>query len=513
MKAIVFADRNGEDLHPLNEDRCVALLPIVDKAVIVHTIESLSRAGIREAFIVMSAHAESIEALLGEGSRWGMQLEYVLAQPAEQPESIIARMQSKLGQEFLVLRGDIFRSHIIEPFLHQAATVPDQHCCATINGQSAAVCLVRDGGEKSCGCWAFPQNQEAPVNVAGSINIANAAMSLIDSFSAYHEANFDVLRGAYPGVLIPAKDFGNGVTRARGSRLPASIQTNRHVFAGAFCHVEGEVELLEDVVLSEGVIVDKKASVKSTLVFPYSYIGQSVELTSAIVCPPYLIRVDTGAVTRVTDAFLLCDLKSTPVGSWVAKAMNRFVGIILLLFSAPLWPIALLGTFFKSSGPRIQKRVFIGNVTRGDEYGEEQRQEFQTAELAFDVPIFRHLPKLWAVATGHLRLIGVSPLSPAECKSRTEEWEQIRDRAPSGLLGPSQLFLPGNASAEERLLLEGEYAANRSVWKDLNLLMQGVRAFFSLSTWFSVEQDRKEHALTEFYTHNDLALKSEVKTP
>jgi NDP-sugar pyrophosphorylase family protein len=494
MKAIVFADRNGEELQPLTENTCVGLMPIAGKPVILHAVESLGRAGIRHAFIVISSHAESIEELLGEGTRWGMQLEYVLAPPSEQPESIIARMRHKLGQEFLVLRGDVLRSHIIESFLNKAANVSDAHCCATINGQSAAVCLVRDSGQPSCGRWTYPQTEGARVKVGTPIDMPDSAMSLINSFSAYHQTNFEVLRGSYPGLLIPGKKFGNGVTRARGSRLPASVPTKSQVFAGAFCHVEGDVELLEDAVLSDGVIVDKKASVKSTVVFPYSYIGQSVELTNAIVCPPYLIRVDTGAVTRVTDAFLLCDLKRTPVGSWASNVINRFVGMILLLLSAPLWPIALLGTFFKSSRASIRKRVFIGNMTRRGEFGEEQRQEFQTAELAIDVPVLRHLPKLWAVAGGHLRLIGVSPLSPTEFETRTEEWERIRDRAPSGLLGPSQLFLSGDASTEERLLLEGEYAANRSLWRDLGLLMQGLRALFSPSTWFSVEHVRKELA-------------------
>jgi mannose-1-phosphate guanylyltransferase/phosphomannomutase len=492
MKAIVFADRNGQELQPLTEKTCVALLPIAGKPLILPTIESLGRAGVRHAFLVVSSHAESLEELLGEGTRWGMQFEYVLARPEEQPEGIIARMRHKLGQEFLVLRGDILRSHMLQTFLTQAANQPDDHCCATINGQSAAMCLVRDGGQQACGRWTFPQVDEARVYGGTPINIPDGVVSLVESFSAYHQANLDVLHGLYPGLVLPGRDFGNGVTRARGSRLSASVPTKRQIFAGAFCYVDQDVEQLEDVVLSDGVIVDKQASVKSSVVFPYSYIGQSVELSNAIVCPPYLIRVDTGSVTRVTDAFLLCDLKRTPVGSWVSNVTNRFLGMVLLLVSAPVWPIALFGTLFTSSSHRIRKLVLIGNLTRRGELGEEQRQEFQTAELVINVPIFRHLPKLWAVAVGHLRFIGVSPLSPMECKARTEEWERIRDQAPSGLLGPSQLFLSLDVSAEERFLVEGEYAANRSLLRDLSLVVQGIKAFFYPSTWCSGGQVRKE---------------------
>ncbi|MFO1424556.1 MAG: hypothetical protein U1F70_13075 [Candidatus Competibacteraceae bacterium] len=49
MQALIFADRLGRELEPLTERTCVALLPVVGKRVLEHTLEALVAAGVREA--------------------------------------------------------------------------------------------------------------------------------------------------------------------------------------------------------------------------------------------------------------------------------------------------------------------------------------------------------------------------------------------------------------------------------------------------------------------------------
>ena len=61
MKAIVFADRLGQELTPLTEKTSVALLPVVSKPILEHTIESLVMSDIRDITLVVSAYADAIE--------------------------------------------------------------------------------------------------------------------------------------------------------------------------------------------------------------------------------------------------------------------------------------------------------------------------------------------------------------------------------------------------------------------------------------------------------------------
>ena len=75
MKTFIFADRSDTGLEPLTRNTCAALLPVAGKAVIEYTIEDLARAGIKQAVIVVSAHADRVETQLGKGERGGMHFE------------------------------------------------------------------------------------------------------------------------------------------------------------------------------------------------------------------------------------------------------------------------------------------------------------------------------------------------------------------------------------------------------------------------------------------------------
>ena len=84
---------------------------------------------------------------------------------------------------------------------------------------------------------------------------------------------------------------------------------------------------------------------------------------------------------------------------------------------------------------------------------------------------------------GDLRLVGVSPLTPSESAARREDWQFVRDVAPVGLLGPTQLSVPADAPIEERLLSDAFYARQRNGWRDLGFLWQGLGLLFSAEAW------------------------------
>jgi NDP-sugar pyrophosphorylase family protein len=65
MRALLFANQPGHGLLPLTEDTCVTLLPVLGKPLIVHALEALADAGIDEILVVVSPHAERVEAELG----------------------------------------------------------------------------------------------------------------------------------------------------------------------------------------------------------------------------------------------------------------------------------------------------------------------------------------------------------------------------------------------------------------------------------------------------------------
>lgn len=109
MKAMILAAGRGERMRPLTDHTPKPLLKVGGKPLIVWHLERLALAGFKEVVINHAHLGEQIEAALGDGSQWGLHIQYSPEKVALETAGGIANALSLLGSEpFLVVNGDTF---------------------------------------------------------------------------------------------------------------------------------------------------------------------------------------------------------------------------------------------------------------------------------------------------------------------------------------------------------------------------------------------------------------------
>lgn len=109
MKAMILAAGRGERMRPLTDHLPKPLLPVAGKPLIVHHIERLAAAGIRQLVINHAHLGAMIEARLGDGSEWGVTIRYSAEAKALETGGGIHRALPLLGEApFLVVNGDVW---------------------------------------------------------------------------------------------------------------------------------------------------------------------------------------------------------------------------------------------------------------------------------------------------------------------------------------------------------------------------------------------------------------------
>jgi MurNAc alpha-1-phosphate uridylyltransferase len=109
MKAMILAAGRGERMRPLTDHTPKPLLTIAGKPLIEYVIEKLTRAGISQLVINHAHLGYKIETHLGDGSRFGVDIQYSPEETALETGGGIFNALTLLGEEpFLVVNGDVW---------------------------------------------------------------------------------------------------------------------------------------------------------------------------------------------------------------------------------------------------------------------------------------------------------------------------------------------------------------------------------------------------------------------
>jgi mannose-1-phosphate guanylyltransferase len=205
-EAVIVAGGFGTRLLPLTEHRPKHLLEVAGVPFLEHQISRLAAAGVQHVVVATSYRAELFEPVLGDGSRWGVHVEYVQEEEPLGTAGAIRNVAAALGDDpegaVVILNGDVLSGHDLAAQLQDFATPRDGRPVdvslhlVEVEDARAFGCVPTDGSGR---VTAFTEKSDDPVTNQVNAGCYVFRRRVVDDIPAGQVVSVE--RETFPGLV------------------------------------------------------------------------------------------------------------------------------------------------------------------------------------------------------------------------------------------------------------------------------------------------------------------------
>ncbi|NJD02005.1 MAG: glucose-1-phosphate thymidylyltransferase [Ruminiclostridium sp.] len=302
MKALILSGGTGTRLWPLTYTWAKQLLPIANKPILVHIIEKVVRAGIKDIGIIVGDTHKEIEAEVGNGSRWEVDIKYIhQSSPLGLAHAVKTAQPYIQDNDFLMILGDNLLEmelHTVMDFFYSSSSNacillhkvsnPSEYGIAEIDGTSVKRLVEKPkqymGDLAVIGVYVFdkaifPAIEEIRPSFRGELEITDAIQRLIECGA---RVSYQLTSGWW-------KDTGSPQDMLEANRLVLSGITDTSEYAA--CNIstsaaglpgEHSISLINSVI-NEPIAIAEGVKITDSVIGPYVSVGREVTVEKCVI--------------------------------------------------------------------------------------------------------------------------------------------------------------------------------------------------------------------------------------
>lgn len=310
LKGLILSGGKGTRLRPLTYTRAKQLIPIAGKPNLFYALEDLLEAGIHDIGVILSPETgDEVRAALGDGSRWGVRLTYIVQEAPLGIAHAVKTAQGFLGESpFVLYLGDNLLSggikHLVEEYRQ---TRPEAIVLLTpVEDPRAFGVVVLDGAGKVVRLLEKPKDPPSNLALVGVYLFSPAIHSIINRLKPSARGEYEITE-AIQGLVDEGKKVVAHQVRGwwKDTGKPEDLlDANRLALSGLTRRVEGE--LADSQVVGEVVVEPGARIVRSTVRGP-AYVGAGAHIEDSFIGPYTAIGKDAKVIASEVEYSILMD--------------------------------------------------------------------------------------------------------------------------------------------------------------------------------------------------------------
>jgi glucose-1-phosphate thymidylyltransferase len=340
LKGLILSGGKGTRLRPLTYTSAKQLVPVANKPVLFYGIEAIAEAGIRDVGIVVGDTQAEIRAAVGDGSRWGVRVEYIEQDAPRGLAHAVKISEPFIGRDpFVMYLGDNLLNkgitHFVEEFRREKpaaqillARVPDPQMFGVAQLENGRVVRLVEKPKEPIGDLALvgvymfgPQVFESVNRIKPSfrneLEITDAIQDLID-------------RG-----LTVRPHIVDGWWKDTG-KLEDMLEANRLILDTLQRRVEGTIDAESRI---EGkVVIEPGACIERSVIRGPAIIGRGARIKHAYVGPFTSIMNDVQIIDTEIEHSIV--LEGACLRDLANRVIDSLIGRNVKIYREPVKPSA-----------------------------------------------------------------------------------------------------------------------------------------------------------------------------